>query len=892
MSNFIGNKEIISMSIGNSDITSFSFGEQEIWTPGGDEPIPTSASLFTFNDNTVTGYVGTDTNVVIPRSYSRIPGTPIITPGTKCYINNPANWGSNATNPTSTLWNNINSVTCTDGNKTIKYTNGTDFIDGIKNSTDFNNWEEVYVIEINCKASSGRAFFSAGSGSFQNNIVKYPFSFYYNNETWTYSSYTATSTEQDKSISYLFTTVGYGNSIELAGATIIPYQFVDGDDYQVTTVGATFQNNDIVERVTILDNINTILANAFKGCTNLVRLDIPYTVTSMDNSMIESILNTVDIYFSGTVNQWIDIYTGSENSWIDNYNLYINNKLLTDLTVTGVSSLYRKFTNCLSLISVYIGSDVTFIQPGAFGGCLNLTSIIVDPNNKYYDSRNNCNAINETKTNTLISGCSTSVIPSTIFTIGTRAFERHTEITNIYIPNNIFVISDYAFSNTGLTDITISMMCSDVSSTAFRNCPWVTLHLNTYYMIEYNSFYQNPNIENVEYIYVPNNLISDYISRWGNYITDTSKFVGFEPDIYEEHITTNSNDYYLTYLLSDRENKYEAILVDSTADTSGNPTILNIPQTINANGKVYTVIEILYYAQSILTRKVALDNIIPTVSEIHIPHTIKALPTGIFDKTEILNKAYIDCENYISSKTTLVGEPLGHINYNTGNNCSIYFENHITNLPDNICSNNLTVDAIEFNSSLRSIGKQAFLGTSISEITLGENITYIGEGAFANCPNLNNIEIFNNSNYVLQNNYLLTVNDNILLVAVPYNENAIPVGTTRIGNYCFYRQQLPNFLELPNTLESIGEEAFSMCSGVEEIILPATLSYIGYQSFSNALSLSTITCHATTPPAVDRNLANSISLTAIYVPENSVDDYKISVGWSKYADIIQAIPQE
>ena len=70
----------------------------------------------------------------------------------------------------------------------------------------------------------------------------------------------------------------------------------------------------------------------------------------------------------------------------------------------------------ISLISVTIPNSVTFIGIWAFGR--SLSSIIIDKKNPVYDSRDNCNAIIETKTNELILGCQKTTIPNSVISIG------------------------------------------------------------------------------------------------------------------------------------------------------------------------------------------------------------------------------------------------------------------------------------------------------------------------------------------------------------------------------------------------------------------------------------------------------------------------------------------
>ena len=69
------------------------------------------------------------------------------------------------------------------------------------------------------------------------------------------------------------------------------------------------------------------------------------------------------------------------------------------------------------LTTISIPNSVTSIGSSAFSGCSSLTSISVVSDNPKYDSRNNCNAIIETTTNTLIAGCMNTTIPKSVTSI-------------------------------------------------------------------------------------------------------------------------------------------------------------------------------------------------------------------------------------------------------------------------------------------------------------------------------------------------------------------------------------------------------------------------------------------------------------------------------------------
>lgn len=122
----------------------------------------------------------------------------------------------------------------------------------------------------------------------------------------------------------------------------------------------------------------------------------------------------------------------------------------------GVTSIgYSAFYLCNSLTSLAIPSSVTSINEWNSFAMANLKYITVDENNTVYDSRNHCNAIIETATNKLVSGCSTTVIPKDVTTIGTSAFYSCYSLESIDIPANITQIGTTAFAwSLGLKSVT------------------------------------------------------------------------------------------------------------------------------------------------------------------------------------------------------------------------------------------------------------------------------------------------------------------------------------------------------------------------------------------------------------------------------------------------------
>lgn len=154
---------------------------------------------------------------------------------------------------------------------------------------------------------------------------------------------------------------------------------------------------------------------------------------------------------------------------------------LTSITipnsVTSISDY--AFRECFNLSSVSISNSVAYVGNYIFFKCNNLTSIVVESGNSVYDSRENCNAIIKTATNTLVSGCKNTIIPNSVTSIGDFAFCGCEDLTSIKIPNSVINIGERAFSSCrSLTSLTIPYPirknqesgCIAIGKNAFSNC--------------------------------------------------------------------------------------------------------------------------------------------------------------------------------------------------------------------------------------------------------------------------------------------------------------------------------------------------------------------------------------------------------------------------------------
>ena len=189
--------------------------------------------------------------------------------------------------------------------------------------------------------------------------------------------------------------------------------------------------------------------------------------------------------------------------------------------VTTLGGGATLFTNSAKEIvkSVFIPKKISTINSPLFADCSNLTSIVVDSRNSYYDSRENCNAIITTSQNSfftpnmLIAGCKTTTIPNSVTEIADKAFYR-SAIESITIPTGVTKIGHSAFNQaTLLSSIKLPITLTEIGYWAFADC----LSLNTIscYALEpptisSNTFFGSNPIYNNPSVYVPAYCIEAY----------------------------------------------------------------------------------------------------------------------------------------------------------------------------------------------------------------------------------------------------------------------------------------------------------------------------------------------------------------------------------------------
>lgn len=278
---------------GQVDVTKYAFANVNVNGDGGELPAFMSAKNFTFDGNACTGYVGDNTlpEIIIPKSYSTITNTETVV-GAKVL---------DKENLSMLIYDFQSATFSDDGTNTQTYTSPSQ----LQNlSTDFPN--DCYLVSMQGSSPFSFDFLQMASDM---QILQFPIAI--NGQSFSDGMAAFDYIERNN-----IRTVNFGGEVEVIN-------FVDGDDYKVTSVsgssnGSGFKNYK--NRIILLSNITAIDGWAFQDCTNLTSIEIPSSVTSIGDGA---------------------------------------------------------FYGCSALTSIEIPSSVTSIKRSAFHGCTNLTTVTI-----------------------------------------------------------------------------------------------------------------------------------------------------------------------------------------------------------------------------------------------------------------------------------------------------------------------------------------------------------------------------------------------------------------------------------------------------------------------------------------------------------------------------------
>lgn len=526
---------------------------------------------------------------------------------------------------------------------------------------------------------------------------------------------------------------------ELAGSpevqgdvAILPSISVNGKEYKVTSIRdwAFFWCTDITS-VTIPNSVISIGESAFHGCRGLNSIIIPNSVKTIAEGTFWGCSGLTAV----TIPNSVEVIAGS---------VFEKCSGLVSVTIpNSVTSIeYAAFSGCSSLTSITIPNSVTSIQAGAFYDCGGLTSITVEEGNQNYDSRNNCNAIINTKTNVLITGCNNTVIPNNVTCIEENAFNGCTGLTSVTIPNSVTSIGRNAFEGcSSLTSIIIPNSVTSIGNYAFSGCSGLTSII----------------VESGNSVYDSRNNCNALIH------TATNKLIkGCENTVIPNTVTTIEEGAF------DRCYGLNSITIPNSVESIGVGTFAgcnSLTSIIVESGN--TVFDSRDNCNAII--HTASHELIAGCKNTVIPNSVTSIGVGAFSGCRDLTSITIP-----NSVTSIGLGAFAGCNSLT----SVNFGNSLTTIGSSAFFTCDGLTSVTIPNSVITIGEQAFWDCNdLISVTIPNSVTSIGGGAFADCTKLQEVRSFIENPFVILNdvfeNYDEKTNGSTFTTATLY----VPVGT-------------------------------------------------------------------------------------------------------------------
>ena len=565
---------------------------------------------------------------------------------------------------------------------------------------------------------------------------------------------------------------------------------------------------------TTLDSIGY---QAFDNCDNLQKLEFPNSLRVISYDAFRNCRNLESVHF------------GSGMKSIGARAFRRDGMLSEVIFSEGLETIgYNAFDDC-NLKTLYIPASVKGIGGCAFESNSSLTSIVVSPDNQYYDSRNNCNAIICKSDMQLLAGCNSTVIPEDVRIIGVGAFKDCMGLTQVVLPSSVKEIYGNAFQNCkNLTHIVLPAgLRRIVGGKEFDGCDnlkTVTCYMKNPCSILSACFsetaFANATLQ-VRKGCKEKYAATNYWNKFGNIVEVEA------PEFMEgDRLTARVGDIDVAYRIISEENKtccvgditeeemnmgYFQYAVDETLTGE-----LEIPAKLNG----YKVIEVSIGAFAT-----------SSLSSIKLPETITKIEYG----------AFYGCSNL---ETVTLPKNIEFIEYMAFSGCE-------------------KLESITLPSGITSIEKEMFNGcSSLKKVILPEGVKEIGEKAFYQCAALTDFKLPTS---------LQSIGQQAFWGCSSLTSITFPASLKTIESSAFQGCISLKSIVLSENLRNLGQGAFVFCMNLESVYSPIMNPFeIDELSFTNY---------------DDTSYLDYFSTATLYVPTGTKALYESTPAWNKFPKI-------
>lgn len=614
--------------------------------------------------------------------------------------------------------------------------------------------------------------------------------------------------------------IGY-YATSLTGDVVIPSRVtLQGNSYDVTAIGQdAFHYCDAMQSVTMPSSVTKIGISAFVGCTSLTTVNFSENITSMDYAAFNECTGLTTL------------------------------TLPASLTTIGQGV----FHSCSGLTSLVIPSSVTSIGRNAFYGCSGLTSITVENGNTEYDSRGGCNAIIETRTNTLVVGCKNTVIPNTVTSIGDNAYAKCSGLTSLNIPSSVTSIGEFSFAYcNGLTSLYIPDWVTSVGYEAFFYC------------------------EGLNSVYIGNSVTSIgekafFYCSGLNMLTMGSSVTRIENQAFDYCSNLMSITCMATVPPTAGTNAFRGVPTNATvfvpcASLGAYQSANGWSSFTDLQGVPEAEFDVAVASGQVLHFTVNLDGTTVTVTgheddisgDLIIPSVISHCGDD-YDVTAIGEGAFQNCDEIVSitmpnSVTTIGSSAFVYCQSLT----TVNFSENLTSIDDNAFNYCTSLTAPTFPASLTSIGSGAFAYCySLSPIICQATVPpTAGVEAFLEVPTYATIIVpcASRGAYQLANewsNFTGIIGGDRYTESTSTDQTLVYIldcanGTATVMGYegeCSGTLNIPSSItvnEVSYSVTRIADNAFQYNTGITSLTIPSTLTYIGDSAFIECTSLNSV----------------------------------------------------
>ena len=662
------------------------------------------------------------------------------------------------------------------------------------------------------------------------------------------------------------------NAKSLADNTFSDCSFVETillPDGLLSVGDEAFLNCAELESLIIPETVTEIGTSAFSGCSSLKEISIPNSVTRLKANIFEGCnsLEKITVPFIGRnrSDSRSLSYLFTEHTWDNTIP-----STLTEVTLTNAVSLAAStFENCSQITAITLNCDLETVGNRAFANCTSLQELI---------------------------------LPDTVENIGDYAFEGCSSARKILIPSSATYIGYHALSEcyaleeleipfvgTSREDGTVfaDMFGYSWSGNVPRSLTKVTVTNSNY--VKDNAFAYCSGISEIVY--------DCDVTTIGNYAFDgCTALTQFSiPDT-----VVSIGEYAFRSCSALQElslpTALDRIGMSAFEGCSGIRS-LAIPATVSYIG--YNSLNNCYSLEELEIPFVGLSrddgSSLSALFDYYwyggVPSNLKRVT--VTDSTTVTSSAFFDCasieEITYSRNVTAIGDY-------AFNGCSSLTTLSVSDTVESIGNSAFrycrSLSELSLPNTLESIGECAFEGcSSIQTLVIPTSVTYIGPNALYNCSSLEELEIpfvgtsRNDSRgfFILFNYYWsgdipesltrvtvtdsTTVKDNAFSDCTGIEEILFDCDVTSIGSYAFSGCHSLAQFTIPDTVESIGNSAFYACHALEEISIPSSVESIGTYAFQDCDKMTEVTLSDGLVSIGHGAFYNCSALTSVIIPD-------------------------